>query len=575
MRHPRRLAWLAAGVSLALLLLAARLFHLQVVRAEELATRAVQQRTEALPLSFGRGLILDRNLRPLHAPLLSWRVLAFTPFVDDPLEAAGRVAGLAGLDRLEVYRALRDHDGFVLLSPPLEPSLAAVLVSGAAGARAGAGTERAASGALPPGFVLVQYEDRYGPGAVAPHVVGYVRAADQVGVAGLEKAFDQDLRGRQAATLLVRYDAYRRPLDGFRIVTAGDPAGGHDLITTLDWVLQQRVEQVLARWDLTAAAVVVDARTGALLAMASHPGFHPAHLKDYLDRSEDRPLVNRAVSAYPPGSVFKIVTAAAALERGLLDDDRRFLCRGYVDVGDRRFPSRCPTGPGILITWEEAMAASTNEVFIQVGLELGARPLLEAAAAFGFGRTTGLPLPEERAGHLPGAEDVRYAGDLANLAIGQGPLTVTPLQVAQFLTALVNDGRMQPVSLVREVRRADGTLVREFPRPEPQEVMTPATAAALRRALRAVVREGTGTLAEVQVFGAAGKTGTAETGRDLPGGGGEAHAWFAGYVPATLPRYVIVVLVERGQSGPRVAAPLFRAVAEAVLGHHPMSSGIP
>src|SRR5690606_31737245 len=85
-----------------------------------------------------------------------------------------------------------------------------------------------AAGALPPGFVLVQYEDRYGPGAVAPHVVGYVRAADQVGVAGLEKAFDQDLRGRQAATLLVRYDAYRRPLDGFRIVTAGDPAGGHD-----------------------------------------------------------------------------------------------------------------------------------------------------------------------------------------------------------------------------------------------------------------------------------------------------------------------------------------------------------
>src|SRR5690606_17714778 len=138
------------------------------------------------------------------------------------------------------------------------------------------------------------------------------------------------LRGRRASTLLVRYDAYRRPLNGFRIVTSGEPAGGHDIVTTLDWVLQQRVEQVLARWDRTAAAVVVDARAGGILAMASHPAFHAAHLEEYLDRDDDQPLVNRAVSAYPPGSVFKIVTAAAALKRGVLTDDRRFLCRGYV-----------------------------------------------------------------------------------------------------------------------------------------------------------------------------------------------------------------------------------------------------
>jgi len=554
----RRLAWLAAVVSLALLLLSVRLFQLQVVRGAELSARAVAQRTDALPLSLGRGLILDRNLRPLHGPLVSWRLVAFAPYVEDPFRAALQIAGLTGIEARRVYDALRDANGFVVIGGPL------------GAAQAGAGPAP-----LPPGFALVQFEERYGPGAVAPHVVGYVRLADNVGVAGLEKAFDTELKGRQSLTLLTRYDAYRRPLGGFRFLRAGDPAGGHDIVTTLDWGLQQRVEEVLARHRRTAAAVVVDARTGGILAMASHPGFHAARLGDYLDRTEDQPLVNRAVSAYPPGSVFKIVTAAAALERGVLTDDRRFHCRGYIDVGDRRFPSRCPGGAGSLITWEQAFAASSNEVFIEVGLELGAGPLLEAAAAFGFGRVTGVSLPAERAGHLPAAGDIRFAGDVANLAIGQGPLTVTPLQAAQFLTAVVNDGRLQPVHLVREIRRGDGLLVREFTPPPPQQVMSPGTAAALRRALRAVVREGTGTLAEVQIYGAAGKTGTAETGRPLPWGGELSHAWFAGYAPATLPRYIIVVLVEGGQSGPLVAAPLFGDVAEAVLGHAGAPSRIP
>ncbi|HEX6989176.1 MAG TPA: penicillin-binding transpeptidase domain-containing protein [Bacillota bacterium] len=561
-RRSRRLAWLVTVLSLALLLLAVRLFFLQVVHGAALSARAVAQRTDALPLALGRGLILDRNLRPLHAPLVSWRLVAFTPYLDDPLRAAAQITRLTGVDADQVYDALRSADGFVVVAAPLG--------SAQAGAVARAGADD-----LPPGVSVVQYEERYGPGAVAPHVVGYVRVADDVGVAGLEKAFDRELRGREAVTLLAVYDAYRRPMDGFRVVQSGEPAGGHDIVTTLDWNLQQRVEQVLVRHGRAAAVVVVDARTGDILAMASHPRFNAGRLEDYLDRTEDRPLVNRALSAYPPGSVFKVVTAAAALERGILTPDRLFACRGYIDVGDHRFPSHCPPGAGPLITWEQAMAASSNEVFIQTALELGADALLEAAAEFGFGQATGLPLPEDRAGHLPAAAEVRFAGDLANLAIGQGPLTVTPVQVAQFLTALVNDGRLQPVDLVREVRRGDGVLVREYPRPEARQVMSPATAAALRRALRAVVREGTGTLAEVPIFGAAGKTGTAETGRSLPGGGDLAHAWFAGYVPATLPRYIVVVLVEGGQSGPLVAAPLFGEVAQSLLGHPRGNSRIP
>lgn len=546
-RLERRVAWLVTGVTLALLLLALRLVQLQIVRGPDLARQAVAQRTVALPLALGRGTIYDRNLRPLHAPVVSWRLVAYAPQVDDPAGLSRRLSELLGLDSGRIDETLRRAEGFVVLADGLTDRQAAVLGDW-----------------QPAGLTVVQHEERYGPGAVAAHVVGYVQRTDNAGVAGLEKTFDDLLRGREARTLLVLLDAYRRPIEGFRIVRSGAPEAGHDLVTTIDWRLQRHVEDALARTGRPASAVVVDAHTGDVLAMASHPTFDASRLADYLDRDQDQPLINRALAAYPPGSVFKVVTAAAALEAGLVEG-RTFPCRGFIDVGPHRFPSQCPEGAPERISWEAAMAVSSNEVFIRIGLDLGAEALVAGARSYGFGRPTGLPLPEEMGGHVPNPGEVRFAGDLANLAIGQGPLTVTPVQVAQFLTALVNNGELQPLRLVSEVRRADGVLVRDFPPAPRRRVFSAGTAAALRRALRLVVREGTGARAEVPVLGAAGKTGSAETGRTLPGGATLSHAWFAGYVPATLPRYVIVVFVEGGQSGPQVAAPLFREIAEELF----------
>lgn len=552
LRIDRRAGCLCLVMSMALMILAGRVFQLQIVDGPELARKAVAQRTAALSLELDRGNIYDRNLRALHAPFVSWNLVAYVPFVGDVEETAlelGRRLGLpaAGVTGIKERLQAEGHD-FVVLARELPPALA-----------------KAVPGWNLPGVVAVPYQERYGPGAVAQHVVGYINRSDNHGVAGLEAAFDDVMKGGGGRALLAMFDAHGRPLSPYRLRLSGQENGGNELVTTIDWGLQERVQAVLARANRPGAAVVVDARNGDILAMASHPTFVQNRIADFLQENRGDPLVNRAVRAYPPGSVFKTVVAAVALEAGVLAAFDRVECTGDLTIGERRYVSQCPPGThdGV-VDWQEALAASSNEVFIRLGVAVGAERLLYGARRFGFGQPTGLPLPEELAGELPVEEEMRYLGNLANLSIGQGPLTVTPVQVAQFFTALVNNGELQPLRLVQEIRRPDGVLLRSFQPPPRRRVMSTETAALLRQALRLAVTHGTGQLAEVPRLGAGGKTGTAETGRYLADGRQLAHAWFAGFVPATLPRYVIVVVIEDGMSGPEVAAPRFREIAQAL-----------
>lgn len=528
-------------------LLLARLAYLQVVRGPELAVAAFRQRASLLPLELPRGDIFDREGRALNAPVVRWRVIVHRPAVTDVAGLASRLAGLLGLDARRVRERLGQQDGpFVTVASSAPPALA----------------QRLADEQLP-GVVVVPYRERYGPAALAPHVVGYVNRSDNRGVAGLEKAYDRWLRGRVPASLVALHDARRRSLGGLRLLPARPQDAGADVITTLDADLQARVEKALEGAGRPGAAVVVDIGSGDILAMASVPAFDPGAVEGYL-KAGDAPLVNRAVSAYPPGSVFKLVVAAAALERDTLDPGARFPCTGEIAVGRRRIESRCPAG-ATSVTWQEALAHSSNEVFVRIGLGLGGREITRWARALGFGSATGTGLPEEAAGHIPAPGDLAADGDVANVALGQGPLLVTPVQVARLIAAVAADGELPGLRLVREIRRTDGLLLQAYPRPERVRVFSPRTAGLLRRALRLAVVEGTGRRAEVPEWGAAGKTGTAETGPARGGGERRAHAWFAGYVPAYLPRYAIVVLIEGGGSGPDTAAPVFREIAEAAL----------
>jgi penicillin-binding protein 2 len=314
----------------------------------------------------------------------------------------------------------------------------------------------------------------------------------------------------------------------------------------------------------------MDPRTGEILAMASSPSFDPNRFsagiseRDWRRLSQDRrnPLLNRATaSAYEPGSVFKVVTGLAALQEGRTTPSSRFLCPGYLQLG--RWVFRDLQAHGV-VDFTTGVAQSCNVMFWTLGRALGPQRLADYARQLGFGRPTEVDLPLEVAGVIPDPEykqrtwrEAWYPGDTLNMAIGQGFVLVTPLQVARALSAVANGGTLLQPRLARAVLSPDGRLVRTFP-PKVQGSLqaSPFALAALRRGLEAVVERGTGQAARVEGLRVAGKTGSAETPRGRP------HAWFAGYAPADQPRIVVVVLVEHGYRGGLSAAPIARAILE-------------
>jgi len=554
-------------VSLLLMALAGRLYRLQVEPGPEYDARAANsQRTLALPLGDPRGQILDRNGLSLTDASMQWGVAAFRSLVQDPAAAARTLSSLLDVSEADLLAKLTEtapvlgrqeeavNPAPVWLERGISPSLAA----------------RIQSLGLP-GVVIGPTRTRYGSGAVARHLVGFVNTSG--GQLGLERVFDTELRGDAVPALTVRLDGRGRPM-GAQAAEARVPVTGKQpyvLHTTLDRRIQQAVETVLDRHTRDApqaAVVVLEPRSGDVLAMASRPNF------EYEDKErieqENPAYENRAAQSFAPGSVFKTVVAAAALDKGLVRPDERLFCDGTYHIGPNVFHDAESKKHG-WITFDEALAQSCNVVLMQVGYErLGLQGLHDATLKLGFGKVTGLlgrPWPEEQTGRVPAVDHETTV----QIAIGQGHLEVTPLQVARAYAAVANGGTLPPLNLVLEIRDPAGVTVWQPPAARGQRVMSAEAARSLQRALALATDpkgKGTGKAAWVPGVGSAGKTGTAETGRvrTLQGGKTEplTHAWFAGYL-TTSPRYVVVVMVEDGGWGGTVAAPIFAEIGQELL----------
>ncbi len=412
-------------------------------------------------------------------------------------------------------------------------------------------------------YALVPEEIRYGRASLACHVVGYVRAnayidsRDNVGESGLEKTFQDVLAGGTAAWSGVVVTAEGSDLPGTGLRIAPPSSAPQDVYTTIDAGAQRAVEEVLDQNKVASGAVVVlDARTSEILAMASRPEFDQNHPEESF-AAEGAPFVNRAVSAFTPGSVFKPVIACLALEKGYATPDEVFLCTGEIDVGGRKIACGTAGSGHGRVTLKDALAVSCNTALITIGLRIPPREMVDFVEMCGFGLPCGIPLDEESAGTLPDPGSM-YAGDIANMCIGQGRISVTPLQIAAFFAAIAEDGVYRPPILVTA---GAGTVS------EGKRLMSEETAKLIQESLLAGARRGTGRLAWVQEVGSAGKTGTAET-----GGAGLSHAWFCGFTPVIAPKYVICVFLEEGGDGPGVAAPIFREVASRLTDTHGSTS---
>jgi peptidoglycan glycosyltransferase len=410
-----------------------------------------------------------------------------------------------------------------------------------------------------------QYLREYPGGELYAHSTGFYSIV--YGTTAIENARNDELAGTAGSLFYSRIG---------QILTGADPAGG-SVELTLDPAVQQAAWDALG--DQRGAVVAIEPSTGRILAMVSKPSYDPALLASHdlgavqeawetLNADPARPLENRAISGrlYPPGSVFKIVTAAAALESGDYTPESQLPGPAELDLPLTtatlpNYGSR-PCGPDDVTTLAEAMRISCNTAFGQIGIDMGGDALREQAERFGYQTELEIPLQVTESTVPEGLN----APQSAQAAVGQFDVRVTPMQVAMTSAAVANDGVMMRPQLVRTVRGPDLQVLEDVQPEVLGDPIEPATAEALTQMMLTVVDSGTGTSAQIAGVRVAGKTGTAQTGNDQ-----DPHAWFTSFAPADDPQVAVAVVVENGgelgseTSGGRVAAPVARAVMEAVL----------
>ncbi len=525
-----------------------RLFTIQQVTGEQYSEAAALQRFKNVELYSERGDILDRNGIRLTNRENETSVLL------QPVTLAGQeslqrmIASLLKISYEELNKKVQSNQlPFTL--PVGENQAEAIRDSGIEG------------------ISVVEFPKRNGSTTLAAHILGYVGEKGKEGLAGVEKAYQTSLSRGGGLYAGVIADAGNTIMSqfGYRVYdTTADTR--LNVMLTIDYHMQKIVEETMDRMVTEGAVVIVDILTGKVLAMASRPNFDPASVNDYLS-DPSQALFNRALGAYTPGSIFKIITVAAALESGI-SPETTFDCPGYVQLGDKLM--KCTsylTGGHGTVNMAQGFAKSCNAYFIQLGLKVGRNNLVDMADKFGLGSKTGIYLQglDEALGRLPNTMGPASDGETANLSIGQGDLLVSPLQAANMTAIIANGGIRNRLTLVEAIVNDKGQRIRNIGESSWERVISKETAASLQGMMQMTVQSGTGSLANIRGHGgSAGKTGSAETGW-LEDDRAIIHAWFSGYFPVNSPRYAMCVFIEDGKSGGSSAAPVFAEISARIM----------
>ncbi len=582
----RRLTILKIGLLLVVGLLALRLWHLQIREGPYYRDLSQSNLTRSVVLEPARGLIYDRNGVLLANNVSSFSLYVTLEDVQDREELVQKLMTLVGLDESRLRKKLSERAS-KLIPRKIKDRMTL---------REAAQVE---SHRLDLPGVMIQAESQrnFPTGLTASHVIGYVGevSADQleqadfadlhqgsiVGQYGVEVTYDRFLRGR-AGQKLIEADALGHEK---RTVSVEKPRAGDDLYLTIDLRLQKLAEELLG--DEAGAIVALDPKTGEVLALASRPAFDPNVLSreltpkqwDEIVQHEGRPLNNRATQGqYPPGSVFKIAMAAAALETKTVEPSTQIRCAGGYQFG-RRFYRDWKAGGHGLMNVTQALVHSCDVFFYTAGQRMGIDTIASYAKLFGLGSPTGIELPSERGGIVPSPDwkvkargEQWLPGETISASIGQGYVTVTPIQMASLTATVANNGVPVRPRLVRAVMdRATGRVLELPSVPLSRLSLKPDTLAIIRSALAGVVTEGTATRAKSSLVTIAGKTGTAQIAALRPGPEKDIpkkfrdHAWFVSYAPVEAPRIAVVILVEHMGHGGSAAAPLAKQMIEAFV----------
>jgi penicillin-binding protein 2 len=552
-------------------------------------------RTYILDVPAPRGQITDRHGAPLSQNKLSYNLAINFP---TPLDFSDEQAVGYAREKIDkaqklIGRTLKISDDAILRHYRNRGILPLEIAQNLTESES-----KEAKGDLPDGMVLRPiYVRTYPNGKLAGQIVGYVgrtgRNLDGVidnhetlwpeteGREGLEQTFNDMLRGKHGEFKLTFDKDGRKTSE--KLITPAVP--GYNVVTTLDLRLQELAEKALEADAKRGAIVIVDPNSGDILALASWPTFDPnrfvpsisAEQFKALQDDPNLPLLPRAFrSAYPPGSTFKVAVGIAALEAGAVRPEDTYQCVPALQIGNVTFHNWKKGDRGSL-NFIQALTESCDTWFYQVGIRMGAEPIIDWALKLGFGEKCGIPLRGEVPGRVPNDEYMKAThgrkllnGDIANLSIGQGDVLVTPLQMAEAMAVIANGGTLYQPRLVQQVQTIDSQIVTAYQvRAKGSLEISPLTLEQLRAGMIAAVNGANGTAhaASLDNIDVAGKTGTAQWG---PKHKERTAAWFAGFVPADQPQYAFAALYE-GDVGSKIhggtaAAPMVAEVFKTMYG---------
>lgn len=583
----RRAFGLTIAVLVTFFILLTRLWYLQIIESENLRSLSESNRLRFVPVAASRGAILDRNGKLLVTNTPSFSVAVIPQDVKDKEGLIASLARYLEVDQAELLGKWEKGKGRAKYYPIIM----------------GSGISRDQLEFLEENRLRLSGIDiemkpirEYPNGALASHLLGYLaeiseqelgedafqeyNPGDYVGKSGIERSWERFLHGADGGRQL-EVDARGRYL---RTISESSPTVGNSIVLTIDLELQKRAEQSFG--DKAGAAVALDVNSGEILAFASTPGFNPAlftqrmppqQWQEYLN-DKRHPLENKALKGqYPPGSTFKIITALAGLQAGLIDENTTVTCKGSYTIGNDTFKCWEKHGHGV-VNLKRALKESCDVYFYHLGERLGVDRIAATAREFGLGEPMGVGLENEKGGLIPTADWKEkkykkkwYRGETLPVSIGQGYVLTTPIQLASMIATVANEGTVYRPHLVKRIVDPDGKVVKEFsPQVLRRAAVTPRFYRPVKEGLLAVVNEqrGTGAMARLYEVRVAGKTGTSQVVKLRDSKGNvpyqfRDHALFVAFAPYEKPEVAVAVVVEHGEHGGAAAAPIAGRILRA------------
>lgn len=558
-------------IAVVFVILGARLFQLQLYDGSRYRQLSEENRFRIVKIPAPRGIIYDRNGIPLVENVPTFSV-SIAPENLKALDLA-HLGEVLAMETAEIRDLLDKRSSSPFVPVKLKQGLEFAAVA----------RVEAHKSDFPGLQIETEIGREYPLGKVAAHLIGYLGRIPQgqankpefknlppdamVGQWGVEKLYDADLRG-VAGERIIEVNALGREL---RLVQQRQPVVGKDVHLSIDVGIQKAIEHAFG--EKAGALIALNPQSGEVLALESFPSFDPnvfaqgisgADWKDLME-SKKKPMLNRVLqSQYPPGSTFKIVTAIAALEEGVIDPSTRVTCTGGVSHGGHTFGCWKKGGHGAM-DLHSALVNSCDVYFYEAGKRLGIDKIHKYATALGIGRESGLGFMKERPGLMPNTEWKKekrklqwYLGDTYISSIGQGAVTTTPIQMAQVMASVANGGKIYKPTLIKGSYEPVATVD-----------LKPDTIRRIRAALHDVVAGGTGKNAFLPYVSVGGKTGTVQVVSKSSGLSGEKymdHAWFVAFAPTDKPEIALAVFVEHGGGGGAVAAPIAKLAVDAYMG---------